>query len=302
VTDGDPTVPSATEILVAGLPTREDLLASERLRMLIVPWASIPKSTRLLLEEFRELAVHNLHHNAASTAELAIALLLATAKQIVPVDRALRERDWRACLDPTTNRLLDGLTAVVLGFGAVGGRVSRACAGLGMRVIAVRRNTVSPRETPEGIELRSTAAVRESLPAADVLIITLPLTHETHGMIGTVELKLLPPRAMLVNVARAEIVDEEALFEALRAGRLAGAGLDVWYQEPTRAELERGDRIAVSRFAFHELQNLVMSPHRGGALGDERNERRRFDELARLLNAAARGEPAPNRVDRDLWY
>lgn len=302
VTDGKARVPTETEILIAGLPSHDDLSASKRLRLLIVPWASVPQSTRQTLVDFPQLEIHNLHHNAAATAELAMALLLATAKHIVPVDRALREKDWRACLDPGMNRLLSGLTAVVLGFGAVGRRIALACAGLGLRVVAVRRRATGPSDTLQGITVRSSTDLLDCLPRADVLVIALPLTHETRGMIGMAELELLPPRAILVNVARAEIVNEEALYSALRTDRLAGAGLDVWYQEPTRDELESGARVAVSRFAFHELENIVMSPHRGGALGEERNELRRLDELARLLNAVVRGEPVPNQVDRTLWY
>jgi len=302
VTDGDSPASPSTEILVAGLPVRAEISALAGLHALIVPWASIPKATRLVLEEFPELSVHNLHHNAASTAELAITLALAAAKRVIPVDRALRERDWQACLDPAANLLLDGLAAVVLGYGAVGKRVARACVGLGMQVIAVRRHPSTLGSSLEGVEVRSSEALGRSLREAQVLIITLPLTDETIGMIGPDELELLPRGALLVNVARAEIVDEEGLYEALRRKRLAAAGIDVWHKEPSRAELERGDRIAVSRFSFETLDNLVMSPHRGGALGVERNERRRFDELASLLNAAALGNPMPNRVSRDLWY
>ena len=302
VTEGDPRVPLETDILVAGLPSADELRASDRLRMLIVPWASIPQSTRCALADFPQLQIHNLHHNAAATAELAMALLLATAKQIVQVDRALREEDWGACIDPEKNRLLSGLTAVVLGFGAVGRRIAGACAGLGMRVIAVRRRVAEPSDTTEGVVVRSSSELLDCLPQADALMIALPLTHETRGMIGEAELGLLPPRAILVNVARAQIVDEEALYTALKANHLAGAGLDVWYQEPTQDELESGARVAVSRFAFHELENIVMSPHRGGALGEERNELRRLDELARLLTAAFQGVPVPNEVDRTLWY
>jgi len=303
VTDGETdSVSPNTEILVSGLPTQKELSAYAMLQALIIPWASVPQSTRQVVGQFPNIAVHNLHHNAATTAELAITLLLAVAKQVIPVDRALRRNDWSSCLDPSANPLLDEWTIVLLGYGAVGQRIARACLGLGMRVIALRRHSSRPAEMQEGLEVRPSEALHDSLPEANGLIVALPLTRETHAMIGKAELELLSARAILVNVARAQIVDEEALYESLRTHRLGGAGLDVWYQEPTRDELERGVRIPMSRFPFQELDNVVMSPHRGGALGERMIELRRMDELASLLNAFIRGESMPNRVRRDLWY
>ena len=136
------------------------------------------------------------------------------------------------------------------------------------------------------------------LPQTDVLFIALPLTAETEGMVGNQELALLPRDAILVNVGRGRVVDEEALYNALRAGTILAAGLDVWYHYPMHDE-ERAN-TPPSRFPFHELDNVVMSPHRGGWLSAAENSR--ITELASLLNAAARGEPIPSGVDKELGY
>jgi phosphoglycerate dehydrogenase-like enzyme len=117
-------------------------------------------------------------------------------------------------------------------------------------------------------------------------------------MVGEAELALLPPGAVLVNVGRGAIVREEALYHALREGRLAAAGLDVWYRYPT-SEAEAVD-AAPSAFPFHELDNVVMSPHRAGHVAED--DDLRMKALAELLNAAARGEPMPNRVDLEAGY
>jgi phosphoglycerate dehydrogenase-like enzyme len=285
--------PATFRILVAGRPSREHLLASPHLEALVVPWAGIPDPTRDLLREFPHLAVHNLHHNALPVAEQAIALLLAVCKFVVPMDRALRAHDWRPRYEPNPSLLLQGRTALVLGYGAVGRQVARLCQGLGMDVVAVRRKATAGTDRVAGID-----KLHSLLPRAGAVLICLPLTPETEGLIGAAELALLPPEAVLVNVGRGPVVDEAALFQALRDRRLYAAGLDVWYNYPPD-EASRS-HTPPSRYPFHELDNVVMSPHRAG--GSTETERLRVAHLAEMLNAAARGEPLPNRVNLAAGY
>ena len=301
--------PAAYHVLVAGRPRREEITASPLLQAVVVPWAGIPESTRQLMREFPGVAVHNLHHNALPVAEHALALLLAAVKFVVPMDRALRDHDWRPRYEPSPSLLLEGRTALILGYGAIGRRLAAMCRGLGMDVVAVRRhlppaagafppaNGGGQREE-SGIVLATVDNLHHLLPRATVLLICLPHTPQTTGLIGTRELALLPPQAVLVNVGRGPIVDEAALYHALRDGRLYAAGLDVWYNYPPDAEARA--HTAPSAYPFHELPNVVMSPHRAGSSMD--TEALRVRDLAHLLNAAARGEPMPNRVDLDAGY
>jgi phosphoglycerate dehydrogenase-like enzyme len=289
--------PATYEVLVAGRPAAEDLAASPALHTLIIPWSGLPVQTRELLQDFPSIAVHNLHHNAAPVAELAVALLLSAAKFLIPFDRALRQGDWTPRYRPTPAALLEGKTALVLGYGAIGRRVARVCQALAMEVVATRRSLVEPvRE--EGVAIYPAGALLELLPRADVLFITLPLTPATEGLIGAVELSALPAEAVLVNVGRGAVVDQEALFRALNSGRLRAAGLDVWYNYPpdetSRTETPPAD------YPFHELENVVLSPHRGGSTDE--TARLRMTHLAHMLNRAARSEALPNRVDVDTGY
>jgi phosphoglycerate dehydrogenase-like enzyme len=165
-----------------------------------------------------------------------------------------------------------------------------------MEVTATRR-----RASSEGSEaVHPPEALHSLLPGADALVIALPLTPETEGLIGREELALLPPKAVLVNVGRGPIVDEEALYKALCDGTLHAAGLDVWYNYP-EDDASRSN-TPPSAHPFHGLDNVVMSPHRAGTGGAEEIEQRRMAHLARLLNAAAAGEEMPNRVDLDVGY
>lgn len=292
--------PAVFDVLVAGRPDRGHLLASPNLRMLIIPFAGAPEPTRDLLAEFPQVALHNLHHNSAQTAEMALALLLAAARLIIPADAALRRGDWtpRHSLPRTT--ILHGQTALVLGYGAIGQHVARVCQALGMQVLAVRRQPTAPLPPDRTATVFGGEALASLLPQAGALIVTLPLTEETRGLIGAAELALLPQGALLVNVGRGPVVDEAALYQALRSGHLGAAGLDVWYRYPQNEE-ERSHTLP-SAYPFHELDNVVLSPHCGGGLGTDYTERERMRHLAQLLNAAARGEPVPNRVDLALGY
>jgi phosphoglycerate dehydrogenase-like enzyme len=291
--------PADFHILVAGRPEPKHVVASRNLRAVIVPWAGIPEQTSELMREYPDIALHNLHHNALPVAEQAIALLLAASKFLIPMDRSLRSGDWRPRYSPNPSILLDGRRALVVGFGAIGQKVARLCEGLGMRVSAVaRRKSVVPARAQGGVLVSDVHDLHDLLPLADALILCLPHTPRTTGIIGERELSLMPAGAVLINVGRGPTVDEAALYHALRDGTLLAAGLDVWYNYPPD-EAARSCTMP-SDYPFHELSNVVMSPHRAG--GSTATERLRMIHLAELLNAAARGQPMPNRVDLDAGY
>ena len=296
LTYGKGEAPPETKVLVSGRPGRRLLDACPQLETLIVPYAGIPPETLALLGERGDLAVYNLHHNAASVAEAAIALLLAAAKAVVPMDSALRSYDWRPRFRPDPAIMLEGRHALVLGYGAIGRRVARLCRGLGMSVSAVRRSGVVAQR--DEVEVHGVQDLARLLPSAQVLMVCLPHTAQTEGLISEEMLGLLPAGAVLVNIARAAIIDEEALFWSLSTGHLHSAGLDVWYRYP-KGEKARTN-TAPSAQPFEVLQNVVMSPHRSGHAGEI--EVLRMVQLRRVIDALAAGEPAPNRVDCGRGY
>jgi len=294
VTWGDkPPDAAAYSVLLSGRPSPELLAASPRLSALVIPWAGLPGATADLMAKIPHVAVHNLHHNAPATAEMALALLLAAAKSIVAADNNLRLGDWTMRGEMSAAVQLEGATALVLGYGAIGRRVARGCRGLGMKVIAVARHSAMPEGDDE---LHLVDALPEVLPRADALLVCLPATPHTEGLLGPNQLALLPQHCVLVNVARGQIVHEQALYDALRAKRIRAAGLDVWWKYPDSDPAQ----CAPSRFPFHELPNVVMSPHRGGHV--QQTESLRMKALAELLNAAAQGRPMPHKVDLGKGY
>lgn len=297
LTAGLPARQADFDILVDGSPAAEDLARSPRVHAVIVPWVGASLETIALLKQFPALSLHNLPYNAAPTAETALALLLAAAKRIVLHDKAFRRHIWSA--EPPGEPgsvLLQGGTAVVLGYGRVGQRVAAGCRSLGLQVRAVCRAPRAQADDPTyGPE-----ALPELLPSASALLVCVPHTAQSEGMIGAAELALLPRHAVLVNVARGPIVDESALYAALKHRRLFGAGLDVWYRYPTERQREARVPVPPAHFPFHELDQVVMSPHRAG--WSDETEAARCDALAEMLNAAAEGEELPHRIDVERGY
>ena len=319
VTAGDADCPPEAEIIIlpgAGTAERlyEAAAASPKLRALVMAYAGIlPAQLKKVRDAFgtrlgSAVTLHNLHHNAPMTAEMGVALLLATAKRLIPADRRLRSGDWRPrglpfpgeeVEPPMPMLLLEGRTALVLGLGHLGGRVARVLQALGMNVLGTRRSAGSM-TVVDGIEVHSAGELSALLPRADVLMICLPSTDETRALLGAHELGLLPDRAILVNVGRGDVVDESALHEALLSGRLFGAGIDVWYQYPS--SYAAAACTPPSERPFGELESVVLSPHRGGGIGIRDTELLRMRHLGVMLAQAADGRPLPNEWNLARGY
>ena len=282
------------DVIVSGRPGTD---IPSGTKMIVVPWAGIPEGVLEVVRSNPQIRLHNLHHNAPQVAELAVALLFAATKHIIPYDAGIRRGDWSLRYEPARATLLTGKTALVLGFGAIGRHAAAILKGLGMRVIGMNRSgTVSEEHAAD--EVQPIAQLSQTLPGADVLLIALPLTEETRGLINAAMIAALPQGATIVNIGRGPIIDEWALYEALKSRKLNGAGLDVWWNYP-QDESSRAYTYP-SNAPLHELDNLVMSPHRAGSVIDRTPIW--SAALAEILNAFARGEEVPNRVDAQAGY
>lgn len=190
VTYGDITeIPVDTSILVAGEPTIEMLAALPDLRSLIVPWAGVSPETFEVMREFPQVSIHNLHHNDLPVAEYALALLLSAANAIVPVDHALRANDWRPRYTQTASTLISGKSILILGYGSIGKALSKLLTGFDMSIMATRNSIDFP--VIEGqVKIFPANQLHDLLPKADFLVVALPLTPLTKGLIGEKELSL----------------------------------------------------------------------------------------------------------------
>jgi glyoxylate reductase len=213
-----------------------------------------------------------------ATAELTIALLLALARRVAEGDRLLRRKEkWGLAPTFMLGEGLAGKTLGIVGLGRIGKEVARLGEALGMRILFTRGE--GPYEE---------VPLDRLLGESDVVSLHAPLGPETGHLIGAAELEAMRPSALLVNVARGPIVDERALVEALRAGRIAGAALDVYEHEP---DVEPG---------LLELENVVLTPHLGSATVGAREAMGMLcaDALEEVL---LEGRLPPNAVNPEAW-
>jgi phosphoglycerate dehydrogenase-like enzyme len=263
----------------------------------VAPYTGISPTARQVMLAHPHLSLHNSRWPAIPTAEGALTLLLAATKFVLPADRAFRQHDWTTRYAPSPSILLHGKTALVLGFGAIGQTIGRMCHALGMHVIGVRRRA-GALALDYLAQVHAVADLPTLLPQASILIVSLPLTEATKGLITAEHLRRLARPAFLVNVGRGPVIDEAALYQALRDGTLTAAGLDVWYNYPSTAD--EYAHTPPSAHPFHELDNVVMSPHRIDLVREHNG--RLVAELAETLNRAAQGEPLRHRVDVEAGY
>jgi len=215
-----------------------------------------------------------------ATADLTWALLLATARRVPEGDRLVRSGAWTGW-EPTQLLGADvcGKTLGIIGMGRIGRAVARRAKGFDMPVRYYNRTTLDPSTLND--QWRPTSW-QEVLAGSDFISLHVPLTAETHHLIGNAELRLMRPTAYLINTTRGPVVDEAALVAAIQEGRLAGAGLDVYEQEPA---LHPGLRT---------LPQVVTLPHLGSATLNTRIQMGMI--CVQNILAVLEGRPAPNRV------
>jgi phosphoglycerate dehydrogenase-like enzyme len=186
---------------------------------------------------------------------------------------------------------LAGKTLGILGYGRIGQCLARRARAFDMKICAIRRDPArSVSGAREGLDfLGGPERLDEVLKRADYLAVTLTLTADTRGLLGARELELMKPTAFLINVARAEIVDEAALYQALSGRAIGGAALDVWYRYPTTAA-----PTLPARQPFHTLPNVLMTPHMSG--WTEGMMEARATVIAENIQRIARGEVPENLI------
>jgi lactate dehydrogenase-like 2-hydroxyacid dehydrogenase len=218
------------------------------------------------------------------TADLTLALLLMVLRRLGEGERLLRAGQWQGWA-PTHHlgRRLSGKTLGIVGYGRIGRAVAwRARHGFGMRILVHSRTRPATTELAV-VDAEFVDRLEALLPLVDAVSLHAPATPETRGLIDRTRLALLPPHAVVVNTARGDLVDEPALIEALQSGRLAGAGLDVYIDEP---------RVPAGLLG---LENVVLLPHLGSATEETRTAMGM--RAVENLRAFFRGERPPDLVD-----
>jgi len=274
------------DVLVSMGFSQQMAAAAPRLRLVQVPGAGLDRIDRTALQPGVRLA--NTYGHEAAIAEYIIGAMIALTRSFGRLDARLRRGEWESqwaigAPAPPLWPELTGKTLGILGFGHIGEAIARRARAFDMRVCAIRRQAQS--QTPDGVSfIGGPELLDDVLRQADYLAITLSLAPETRGLIDERRLRLMKPRAYLINVARAELVDEAALYRALASGQLGGAALDVWYRYP-----KAPGATSPATQPFHELGNVLMTPHVSGWTDGMLDARARLiaDNIERIARGAA---------------
>lgn len=237
-------------------------------------------------------AICNTGHHGAAIAEHVMMVALMLRRRVLDTDAELRSGRWLTIATaPGTpyHRTLAGSTLGLIGYGEIGRGVARLATAFGMRVVALRRD---PAASAPAVDLIDRAypehELHAFLRASDVVVVTVPLTDRTRGLIDADALAQLGPESLIVNVARGAIIDEDALHRALTAGSIGGAAIDVWWDAPAGTQAPP----VVHRFAA--LERVVLTPHFSGHAREVFIAR--AADIARNIDLLDEGLPLERRV------
>jgi phosphoglycerate dehydrogenase-like enzyme len=280
------------DIIVGWRPSEQLLSRAVKLELFINPGAGVQH----LIEPFRALnerrpvALVNGHGNAFFTAEHIMAMLLSVTNRLLPHHQWMLEGKWRLGDKIARSESLRTRCIGLLGYGHINRQVHAFLAPFCSRILVCRKHPAGPGEYRAD-------QLHELLSAADVLIITLPSTPQTRGLIGRRELELLGANGILINAGRGEVVEEEALYLALKNKVVAQAAIDVWYEY--HPEVDELGRQFPFHFPFNELDNILLSPHRAAS---PFNDLSRWDDVIENIRRHSRGETLLNVVDLEEGY
>ena len=282
---------AGTKVLVSMGFTKRMAEAGPDLRLVQVPGAGLDRIDRSALPAGTHLA--NVYGHGAGIAEYIFGAMIALTRSFGRLDSKLRQGHWESqwAIGESAPPLwpeLAGKTLGILGYGHIGEALARRAIAFDMLVCAIRRQTQT--DKPHGVSfIGGPERLDEVLRRADYLAITLPLSSKTRNLIDASRLQVMKHTAILLNVARAEIIDEVALYSALKCGAIGGAVLDVWYRYPHSAAT-----TLPATQPFHELDNVIMTPHVSGWTQGMFDARVKL--IADNIERTARGETPLNTI------
>ncbi len=274
---------------VISWPQREALPVAQRLRWVHCTSAGIERIRQIpeLIEMDAVTLTNGRGAHAATIADHTFAFILAFTRNVRDIMEDQRAHRWERAARSQGARELSGSTLGILGLGKIGSEIARRAAGFGLQLRALDVNPAA--EAPGVSEVWPLERLHEFLPTVDYLAIAIPITAETRHLIGARELALMRPDAYLCVMSRGGIVDQDALAEALKEGRLAGAGLDATEPEPLPAQ-----------HPLWDLPSVIISPHCSGA-SRQTSERGR-EILRQNLTRFLAGEPLINQCDKRAGF
>ena len=224
-------------------------------------------------------------------------MLLALARRIVQRHKAFPD------IDRHRGTELRGKKVGIIGLGHIGVEIAKRLQAFEMKILALKRR--KSEELQEKMKLEFLGEPEDLdylLSESDFVIVIAPLTPATRGMIGDREIRLMKPSAYIINVARAAIIEEEPLYQALKENRIAGAALDVWWVPHWWDPKWKPELNKPSKFPFWELPNVITTPHNIGYADFTRYSENSVRIMAENIGNIAKGKPPINQVDKEHQY
>lgn len=268
----------------------EQFLAAKKLRWIHSQAAAVHQLMFPELVNSKVIVTNARDVHGPVVAEQVIAMIFALAKQIPAAVRFQQKHEWGQGEISTLEspREIAGATVGLVGLGSIGRNVAKHVVALGMRVIAVREHP--EKDKPENVdEVWPSSQLLELLRHSDYVVLSVPVTPETTGMISREQLAVMKPRARLINVGRGPLIDEAALIDALRERRIAGAALDVFDKEPLPPDSPLWD-----------LDNLLITPHTAGI--SEKMWERHYALFSQNVRRYLSGQTLLGMVDKQRGY
>jgi len=256
-------VPDA-EVLIGWRPSKRILNQATNLKVFINPGAGVNHLLELFigLNKTREILLINGHGNSYLVAQHAVALLLTLMNKTIPHHNWMKKGRWRTGDDDAMSIPLRFREIGLLGYGAINQKVHRFLSGFDVKFHILRNNWNKQKDVlPTQAKKYKYNQLYEFLKEIDILIIAVPVTSLTSGLIKAKEISLLGSNGLIVNVARGEIISQKDLYNALKNRIISGAAIDVWYDYHPNPDKD-GIKHPY-KFPFHTLDNIILSPHRG---------------------------------------
>ncbi|MHA1886724.1 MAG: NAD(P)-dependent oxidoreductase [Promethearchaeota archaeon] len=291
------------DVIVGWRPTETLLEHAENLLVFINPGVGVQHLIPMfqIFSQKRNITLINGHGNTFFTAQHAVGLLLSLTNYIIPHHEWMKQGKWRTGDSEAKSIPLRNKTIGFLGYGHINQQVHQLLSNFPVKFAALRRFWNSPiffEDIPLEIEHFTPLQIDKFLEITDFLIIAVPLTKQTRNLIREKEINLLGEQSFLINISRGPIVNEKDLYLALKHKKIAGAAIDVWYEY--QPEPDSQNRKFPYHYPFHDLQNVILSPHRAASPFDDLQ---RWDEVIENLKRISVGrKDLKNIVDLEREY
>jgi len=246
------------DILLGPYVTKKILETARNLKLIQIPWTGMDTFDFSVVDG--SIPVCNTHSNADAVAELGVALLLDLVKKVSYHDRKMREGDWNRKQQPLNLKsgILSKKNVCMLGYGNIGKRMARLLSAFGASIVAVSSKPCKDRVASM---IFPHDQIKAAVSKADIVIVTVPLTQNTRNLIDTQMIQNMMRGVTILNMSRADVLSEDAIYNGLSEGHIGAFGADVWWNTPKRGESQS---FPSEKYDFTKMDNVVFSPHRAG--------------------------------------